>query len=483
MGRPAGKDRIEVDEGLYIYLRDGPNWQVYFKLVGEKTAFRKSLGTKNVEKAKQLARQEYDDAAFRKRAGKSIKKIKFDYLAQDYLAGLTGGTLSYHRDTYNRHLRSYFTKHVPDVSELAPAHISDYLQYRRSKKGRGGDGPTNDTLNRESVVLRGLIKHAVRKGHLSKDAAPELPLLKSTGSRRPAFSRDELAELLKRARERVDETNNQATKRTRQLLYDWIVVMANSGMRPEESLKLTWADIHLTSDPPYIHIPKSKSKWRQVRNTFPQNDAVEQLRELKTRLAQQLSDNGKKLKPDDPVFAAKRGDDLTSIKSFKTAFNSLLDACSFSREKSDGALSPESLRHTYATIRLEEGTDQNRLVDNMGTSAKMIQKHYGHIVLGDFHHELTKTRDQATPSSVSDSRIDELIEKFGKYEKGTSDQVTDGIRKQVLKEWIERDGREPDPTAPGDLEIFEGLVGLKMRELGLEEFYELPDDLPDSLPD
>ena len=384
MGRPPGKDRIEVEEGLYIYLRDGPNWQVYFKLDGEKKAFRKSLGTKNTEKAKQLAHQEYDDAVFRKRSGKSIQKIKFDDLAQDYLAGLTGGTLKYHTDTYNRHLKPFFTKHVLDVADLSAAHISDYLQYRRSKKARGGDRPTNDTLNRESVVLRGLIKHAVRKGHLSKDAAPELPLLKSTGSRRPAFSRDELAELLKRAKERIDETNNQATKRTRQLLYDWIVVMANSGLRPEESLKLTWADVHLTSNKPYVHIPKSKSKWRQARNTYPLPDAIDQLRELKTRLAHQLSDDGNKLKSDDPVFATIRGNDLTPIKSFKTAFNGLLDACSFSREKPDGALSPESLRHTYATTRLEAGVDQNRLADNMGTSAKMIQKHYGHIVLGDF---------------------------------------------------------------------------------------------------
>jgi len=89
----------------------------------------------------------------------------------------------------------------------------------------------------------------------------------------------------------------------------------------------------------------------------------------------------------------------------------------------------------------------------------------------------TKTRDDQglnTTKTVSDERIDELILKFSKYEKN---QVTDGIRKQVPKEWIDRDGHEPDPSAVGDLEIFEGLVRLRMKELGLEGFHVFSDDL------
>ncbi len=44
-----------------------------------------------------------------------------------------------------------------------------------------------------------------------------------------------------------------------------------------------------------------------------------------------------------------------------------------------------------------------------------------------------------------------------------------------------RPNEEPDPTAPGDEEIFEGLVYERCLKLGHGELYESPDDLPDSL--
>jgi len=36
-------------------------------------------------------------------------------------------------------------------------------------------------------------------------------------------------------------------------------------------------------------------------------------------------------------------------------------------------------RHTYATFRLSEGVDVYFLAEQMGTSVKMIEDHYGHV--------------------------------------------------------------------------------------------------------
>ena len=36
-------------------------------------------------------------------------------------------------------------------------------------------------------------------------------------------------------------------------------------------------------------------------------------------------------------------------------------------------------RHTYATFRLQEGVDVYFLAEQMGTSVKMIEQHYGHV--------------------------------------------------------------------------------------------------------
>jgi len=50
-----------------------------------------------------------------------------------------------------------------------------------------------------------------------------------------------------------------------------------------------------------------------------------------------------------------------------------------------------SLRHTYSTLRLQNGTNVNWLKNNMGTSVTMIERHYGQTnVLMGIEHETAK---------------------------------------------------------------------------------------------
>lgn len=469
MGRPPGQDSIVIKDGLHIYLR-GSTWWAYVKTDGLKSPVRKSLKTSDTSIAKQKAWEAYDDVRLRQKSGRAASKTDFAKLARDYIASMGNkGSAQYHSDTIDRHLLPFFSVHVPDFGLLSESNILDYQQWRRSKLTRSGTPPKDDTLNRESVVLRGLIKHAIKRGYLTKDAAPEVPLLKTDSSRRPAFSRDELTELLSRAKARIDETPNPATKKSRQLLYDWIVVMAHSGLRPEESLKLSWADVYLQSNTPYIHVPQAKSKRRLARNCYPMPEVMNQLRLLKNRMTAELRESAHTLKNTDPVFANWNGKKLIPVKSFKTAFSSLLDNCSFPREKADGVLSPESLRHTYATIRLEEGVDQHRLADNMGTSAKMIQRHYGHIVLGHFHDELTKTKDHSGRNASVDlsaisQKFDEVVDELRKEKQETLEEIG---RRYVLQRWEEVHG---SPPANEDAEIVDGMVYYWIKHKGKDPF-------------
>jgi integrase len=55
-------------------------------------------------------------------------------------------------------------------------------------------------------------------------------------------------------------------------------------------------------------------------------------------------------------------------------------------EESDLRIGPNGIprstycfRHTYATFRLSEGVDVYILSEQMGTSVKMIENHYGHV--------------------------------------------------------------------------------------------------------
>ena len=56
-----------------------------------------------------------------------------------------------------------------------------------------------------------------------------------------------------------------------------------------------------------------------------------------------------------------------------------------------------SLRHTYATFRLQEGVNHYVLARNMGTSVKMLENFYGHTSNRAMASELTKTSSNTNP--------------------------------------------------------------------------------------
>jgi hypothetical protein len=64
-----------------------------------------------------------------------------------------------------------------------------------------------------------------------------------------------------------------------------------------------------------------------------------------------------------------------------------------------------SLRHTYATFRLQHGTNVYWLKKNMGTSVAMIERHYGQTnVLIGIEHETAKRKKAPRPDNVAEDQ-------------------------------------------------------------------------------
>jgi len=353
MARPAGQDRIEVIDGVYIHLRDTDIWQVYFKLEGTKKAVRRSLKTNDLAQAKKLAVQEFNKAQQRQLSGKPQHVVSFEKFCEEYLANRPNhSSNTYHPDTIRRRLSPYFDTRLPDVSEITDADVLDYIQWRRNQ---GSEEPKAKTLNRENVVLRGLIKFAVKKGYLTRDNAPDIAPLTAEKTRRDNFTRDQLKTLIETAKARIGETKNAATREQRQLLHDWIVVLAYTGLRPGEPELLQWSDVFLDAGERHLHIRQGKTKTRDV---VPLDAAVDCLKAIRSRQRSYLSTHSKKLTKIHFVFSSPdtANKDLKQVRRFRTSFNNLLKACSFSGAKDGTSLVPYSLRHSYATIRIEEGT-------------------------------------------------------------------------------------------------------------------------------
>jgi integrase len=100
---------------------------------------------------------------------------------------------------------------------------------------------------------------------------------------------------------------------------------------------------------------------------------------------------GRAPKPDEFVFC---GRDDKPIGSFKKGFQNLVSKAGVEYDSYGERRTIYSLRHTYATFRLREGTHHFHLAQNMGTSVKMLEEFYGHVRSREVAGELTKTRRQ-----------------------------------------------------------------------------------------
>ena len=117
-------------------------------------------------------------------------------------------------------------------------------------------------------------------------------------------------------------------------------------------------------------------------------DYFKRLLELRS-LELQTDETSKKTKPnsDDYVFCNRDG---SPVGSFKKSFESLLKSAGVETDSHGNKRTIYSLRHTYATFRLQEGVHQFILAKNMGTSTAMLEKHYGHTSNVTSAAELTK---------------------------------------------------------------------------------------------
>ncbi len=82
-------------------------------------------------------------------------------------------------------------------------------------------------------------------------------------------------------------------------------------------------------------------------------------------------------RPEDRVFITITSEPAKSL--YQAMIEDLLIKAKLREGASGGPRSVCCFQHTYATFRLAEGVDVYFLADQMGTSVKMIEEHYGHV--------------------------------------------------------------------------------------------------------
>jgi len=234
-----------------------------------------------------------------------------------------------------------------------------------AKKGTVSDA----TINWEMKIFRSIMAYAAEKNYIKERQVPrgKIALAKV---RREEFTPDEYRELHTFARKWLRSAKSAMHVWYRTMVYNFVLIMCNTGMRPTEAKNLRWRDVSVRTDDQERNFVvlnvRGKDKHRNLVAASNVAEYLDRIRKI-----------AKTTEPDDAVF--HKWDGKPAMTLYADTIDSLLEKSKLLLSSSGSRRCTYSFRHTYATFRLTEGVDVYFLAKQMGTSVKMIEDHYGHI--------------------------------------------------------------------------------------------------------
>ncbi|MCW1410763.1 MULTISPECIES: tyrosine-type recombinase/integrase [Rhizobium] len=354
-----------LGDKVRVYRRPNSSvWQCATYIDGKE--WRVSTKTDSLSQAKEVAEDWYFELKGKSRAGQLKQERTFADAAKQFVREyepLTNGErnpryVKDHEARLDNHLLPYFGN--IGLSALTAGKVQEYRVMRLQPHPTTGKVPTRSTLHHETVTLRQVTKTALRHGwisHLPDFSAPYRASSKI--SHRAWFSPEEYKRLYTYTRGRVASVIGESYEHAVAQLHDYVLFMANTGLRPDEANRLEYRDVTFEEDAEggeRILLIEVRGK-RGVGYCKSTTGAVHPFERLVKR---------NNPKPTDLVFP----------QDHKKQFNRALAACDLKFDREGNRRSAYSLRHTYICLRLLEGADIYQIAKNCRTSVEMIEKHY-----------------------------------------------------------------------------------------------------------
>ena len=373
-------DLHELKSGLVIFRRTDlqhRNWYCRVRLPTSDRYKTIALKTSDVETAKDRAFDQDADVRFRLKHEVPIFNRPFSQIAKDFV-DLTrqrweAGEITRHRyRVIESHVRTQLNRFLgsTQINLIGQDRWKEYPIWRQANgKGRSGGRVSEGTIRDEMATLRSVMVYAAGKNYIKESQIfkGKLPLSKQ---RREEFTPAEYRKLHTFARSWVKEAIKPQYTYYRTVLYNFILIMCNTGMRPSEARNLQWRDIeyktHRDGQKFVILKVRGKKKFRSLVAAESVGEYLERIRKV-----------SKATKLDDKVFTNWTGEQTKSI--YYDMLVTLLTDAKLLTSSTGKRRSIYCFRHTYATFRLTEGVDVYFLAKQMGTSVQMIEAHYGHV--------------------------------------------------------------------------------------------------------
>lgn len=378
-------DVQELKQGLILFRRGDVRhrqWYCRIRIPTEDRYKTISLKTSDIIEAKARAFDHDSDIRFRVKHQVPVFDKSFAQVAAEYSESLKAtalaGQITLHRwKTVDSYIRLHL---VPCLGHLQITLIGDdkwrgYPLWRKQNgKGVGAKAgevsqAKDGTIRQEMMTFRAIMNFAADKQYIRERQVPR-GKLPSDKRRREEFTPQEYRHLHTFARKWIKEARNSRSGWYRHMAYNFVLIMANTGMRTMEAGNLRWRDVDVRTDKQgrkFVCLSvRGKGKFREL---VAAQNVADYLGRVKTI--------SKATKPDDFVFTSEAGEAAATL--YDSVVEDLLTKSGLLFSASGSRRSSYCFRHTYATFRLMEGVDVYFLAKQMGTSVKMIEEYYGHI--------------------------------------------------------------------------------------------------------
>jgi integrase len=197
-------------------------------------------------------------------------------------------------------------------------------------------------------------------------------------------------------RVKIRDADSRMVKRYKshaEQLHDFVLLMANTGLHPDEVKHLDFRDVTIVTDD-YSGDQILEIEVRGKRGVGYCESMPSAVRPI----------DGSAIDPnaEDVATQPPKPTDRLFPNEFKKMFNVILEDNNLKFDRNGKARTAYSLRHSYICFRLLEGADIYQVAKNCRTSMEMIEKHYtAHLKdmidtsLVNVRREKPKRRDQS----------------------------------------------------------------------------------------
>jgi integrase len=267
------------------------------------------------------------------------------------------------------------------LAEITSGLIQDYRIWR-AQNCKTGRPPTRSTVHKEIICIRLVLKTARWHGWLKH--LPDMSVPYKTSGKftyRAWFSSEEYKQLYEATRRRAHQPKQKRFKWECEQLHDYVDFAVNTGLRPDEAMRLQFRDVTVADDEvtgQTILEIEVRGK-RGVGYCKSTEGAVRPFERLKGRLRPDGGPGRSGSRNESVVkenWHVPRDTDLLFPKWSRELFNTILDEENLRTDRDGKPRTAYSLRHTYISLRLLDGANIYELAKNCRTSVGTIEKHY-----------------------------------------------------------------------------------------------------------